>query len=368
MIDELKLSEEIAKIEQVYAELESDRALALSLAPYPTALNMNNLSPSLPSDKIAKVNNSIDESKEKFDLLKQTKTPIVVDYWPSWSSNWTRDDLRNTPDSVSVINIAFALPDGRGSLTWKDDIHPACTKQVITELQKRNKIVLLSVGGATAQNWNLSKIDLPTFAKNIKSMIDNYGLNGVDIDYEQPTDRDILTQLIKELRKIMPIGKYWISYAAWSIGAYGIKGHEHPEWDNNHTKGMDIPVLSKIGDLLDWVNVMSYDAFDPSIRPPYNPTQAIAAFKDLLGNRPDKVLLGILIGKHSWPQNVLTTTKQVEGWMDYTIKQKYRGFMFWMLQKDTHQETGELTGSFTKMTERLITKPNHSSNSNLSKS
>lgn len=284
---------------------------------------------------------------------KHSKT-LVVDYWPSWSSNWTRDDLRAVPECVDILNIAFALPDGKGGLLWHDDINPTCTKDRIKELQTRGKKILISVGGATAHHWNLNSVDPRLFAKNIKEFVDSYGLNGVDIDFESPTERERLIPLIKALRDIMPKDKYYISYAGWSIGAYGIKGHEHREWDSCSNKGIDIKVLSEIGELLDWVNVMSYDAFDPGIKPAYNPTEAIAAFKDLLGNRPDKVLLGVLIGKHSWPSGTITPSSQVRPWVEFAIKNNYRGVMHWVLQRDIARETGEAPGVFTEMVATLV--------------
>lgn len=343
-IVENDLAKEILKIENAYAQIELETALKLSAQMQQQKAPQSNAGVNVKTQEDTKT--AVEQTVKQND---ESAKRWVVDYWPSWYSNWTRDDLRNTPDAVNVVNLAFALPDGKGSLAWGDDIHPACTKEVVKLLQKKNKLVLISIGGATAHDWNLAKVDINLFAKNIKALVDAYNLNGVDIDYESKEHREKLPQLIKALRALMPTGKYWITYAGWSIGAYGIKGHEHNEWDNNPNKGCDIAVLGQTKDLIDCVNVMSYDAFDPTLKRPYNPSEAIAAFSTLLGNRPDKVTLGILIGKQSWPQNTLKKTTDVQPWIGFAKANKFKGLMFWYLKNDVPKESGEPAGSFLKL-------------------
>lgn len=64
--------------------------------------------------------------------------------------------------------------------------------------------------------------------------------------------------MVEAFRQVMAPGEYYLSYCGWSIGAY--TAQDHPQWEGNPNLGIDIPVLTSVGDLLDIVNVMAYDA------------------------------------------------------------------------------------------------------------
>lgn len=275
--------------------------------------------------------------------------PVIIDYWPAWFSNADRIDLLNTPDFVDVINIASALPNGKGDLLWKDEVDSEKTKQVIQLLQEKKKRVLISIGGSTAEHWNLKKINITQFANNIKKFVDFYHLNGVDINYELIENRDSLILLIQELRNLMPKGQYLITFAASGIGAYGIKNHEHPEWNPFPFKGSDIETLTATRDIIDWVNVMAYNVFAPNVIPPYDPREALLAFKSLMNGRADKVVLGINIGKHDWPPNTITNSHSMKTWLSFVKNQRFKGVMLWTLKMDNEQETLETTGTFSNI-------------------
>lgn len=281
--------------------------------------------------------------------------PIIIDYWPSWSDKY-RNDIKNTPDFVNVVNIAFAVPDGKGSIIWNDEGDKKQVQQIIDNLQKKNKLVLISVGGSTALLWNLKSVNIPEFAQNIKKFVDSYQLNGVDIDYELNEDRDELTKLLLELRKIMPKDKYIISYTASALGAYGIANHEHREWDGYPTKGIDVQLLREVGGQVDWVNVMAYNAFNYKVYPTYDPRAALLAFKDVLNGDASKIVLGINIGKQDWPENVIIDSKTILPWVEFVENQKFKGFMFWTLQYDTQESTFEPNATFSNIFADLLEK------------
>lgn len=374
-----ELAREIARIEQAYKaqsdQSHEDEELQFALALSLSGQSKNSGTTAVSGSTALSGSNFVGTSETKHKHDQPLQAPIVVDYWPSWFSNSERSDLANTPDHVDVVNLAFALPDGKGSLIWADDNHPKRTKEVIQQLKKRGKKVLLSVGGATAKAWHLDTVDMKKFAENIKKTIEDYGLDGVDLDHEIPSeiqDRDTVKKLVKQrdeklcvliqhLRKLMPKSQYLITYAGWSIGAYGGKGHEHTEWDNNPRKGMDIGLLSRVSNDIDWVNVMSYDAFDTTLKRPYNPFEAIQAFSSLMGNRPDKVCLGVIVGKQSWPINTVTSTKVVRPWLKSAVERRYKGLMFWYLRNDVQGETGEANGSFAKLLGEVRAKPGKTS-------
>lgn len=299
----------------------------------------------------------------------KSHTNEVIDYWPSWS-DWDRSGLKSyfpggKNDRVDTINMAFAIPQSNGSLKWNDERLDADdpTKKIIQALRAAGKKVLIAIGGASDQGaaiqWNLQgKEIIQRLAESTRKFVDEYGLDGADIDYEvldKPDERAKVSELIKEFRKRMPGPKYFLTYAAWSIGAYGDlnRGHEHREWRGGN-EGIDIKILKSVGDLLDYVFVMSYDAFDPEKVPPYNPIEAIEAYRALMGGRADKVALGIELGPHGWPSGVRTPTEQVKPWMQYAVEKGYRGAGFWTLSFDKPEATGEKAGAFMTLTKAIM--------------
>jgi chitinase len=271
-------------------------------------------------------------------------------------SDKNRNDLIQTPNFVNVVNIAFAIPDGTGSIDWLHDGNQNQIIQIIEGLQKKNKLVLISIGGADAPLWNLKSINMDVFATNIKNFVDRYRLNGIDIDYELIENKEQLSNLIVALRKIMPKDKYYVTYTASAIGAYGIPNHEHNEWNDYPEKGIDIPILTEVEEQLDWVNVMAYNAFNSNITPLYDPRSALLAFKDLLKGKKDKIVLGIHLGKQDWPANTIITSKMICPSIEFVKNQKYKGIMFWTLKKDIYNETGEPTGTFSNLIRKCLDK------------
>lgn len=288
-------------------------------------------------------------------------TNKIIDYWQLATDNWTRDNLKSylkggKRERVDVINLAFALPQQDGTLTLHGEMNADETKKIIKQLKSEGKKLTIAVGGAAGAVWNLESPNaVKKLAKSIKDLVTEYDLDGVDIDYED-TDinkRNNVINLIKEIRNIMPQNQYILSYAAWSIGAYGKNnpGHTHAEWGEGGNVGIDVRVLKEAGKFLDYVNVMSYDAFDPKMN--YNPIEAIKAYSALMG-ASEKVVLGLELGLHAWPANVRTSSKQVEQWLQYAADNGFGGCMFWMLEKDKQSETLEKDGVFLEVASRIM--------------
>ncbi len=264
-----------------------------------------------------------------------TNRNLVIDYYPAWFDN-TGDLLASykkggSKERVDVINIAFAMPQADGSVHWNDwDKNPVLDgrfKQTIKELQSQGKKVVMSVGGATA-HWNLDKPE--QLARSTAELAKRWGLDGVDIDCEIRNDnRKKIIPYAKELRRLMPREQgQWLSYCGWSIGAYA---PGDPGYCGGNS-GIDIEILNNIKNELDMVNVMSYDAFESSLK--FDPRQSIDAFRKLMGNRPDKVALGIEIGAQTWPPGVVKTTEDAKVWVEKVRTEGYAGVMFWTLDMD----------------------------------
>ncbi|MGL4362612.1 MAG: glycoside hydrolase family 18 protein [Cellulosilyticaceae bacterium] len=118
-----------------------------------------------------------------------------------------------------------------------------------------NLKVVMAIGGWGNEGFSdaaLTPTSRYDFAREVKKWVDEYCLDGVDIDWEYPgssvagiksrkEDRENFTLLLTALRDVLGQSS-WLSVA-------GIA-------DNGYIRNVDIPAISKI---IDYFNLMSYD-------------------------------------------------------------------------------------------------------------
>ncbi|WP_432067719.1 chitinase [Streptomyces sp. C10-9-1] len=102
--------------------------------------------------------------------------------------------MADVPDSWDVVNLAFGEPttatsgDIRFSLCPASECpnveSPAEFKAAIKAKQAAGKKVLISIGGANGQVRLASPAARDAFVSSVSKMIDEYGLDGLDIDFE----------------------------------------------------------------------------------------------------------------------------------------------------------------------------------------
>ncbi|MEU7391395.1 chitinase [Streptomyces tanashiensis] len=107
-------------------------------------------------------------------------------------SGYTR--MADVPDSWDVINLAFGEPtsvtsgDIRFSLCPATECpgveSPADFKAAIKAKQAAGKKVLISIGGQNGQVQLSTTAARDTFVSSVSKIIDEYGLDGLDIDFE----------------------------------------------------------------------------------------------------------------------------------------------------------------------------------------
>jgi chitinase len=150
-------------------------------------------------------------------------------------------------DKLTHINYSFLTLKDDGSFNpinngWK-------LKQIVKAAREHNVRVSISVGG---WGWDTQFEEMAAkpesrnaFVQNLKAFVDEYQLDGADIDWEYPdagqSSQNFLA-LIKELRAAMPD-----KLLTTAVAAYG---------DN----GSGIP--SESFELFDFVNIMTYDGAD----------------------------------------------------------------------------------------------------------
>lgn len=170
---------------------------------------------------------------------------VVVAYVTSWS------DIMPEPEYMTHINYAF----GHVSETFdgvKVDNEARLRQIVELKKQKPSLKVLLSVGGWGSGRFSEMAADdknRMSFAKDCRRVVKEYGLDGIDIDWEYPTsnaagisaspdDTANFTLLMRDLRKALG-KKALITLATVASGEY-----------------IDFPGILPY---IDFVNVMSYD-------------------------------------------------------------------------------------------------------------
>ncbi|WP_309226033.1 chitinase [Streptomyces lunaelactis] len=107
-------------------------------------------------------------------------------------SGYTR--MADVPDSWDVINLAFGEPTSVTSGDIRFSLCPAAEcpnvesladfKAAIKAKQAAGKKVLISIGGANGQVQLGTTAARDTFVSSVSKIIDDYGLDGLDIDFE----------------------------------------------------------------------------------------------------------------------------------------------------------------------------------------
>lgn len=240
--------------------------------------------------------------------LSPAPDKILAYYFATWSENDQNQEasqsvLAHLPSSLNMIMLAFAKPGaiykGDGDLEKTGlDYNGEILKGSIQLLKSRNPNlkILLSVGGWEA-NWK--KINYLDLAR----IISDYGLDGVDIDYEPPTANckstaegavdcpltdGVYIDLIRQFRAALP-RPLIVSIAGWSNGAYGLNEFKTSKPMDTYS-GLLINPIRQVGDQLDQINIMSYNGGHE-----YSPVDALRAYQSVF-NGP------ILVGLQAPPE------------------------------------------------------------------
>lgn len=183
-------------------------------------------------------------------VTAQPKQKIVVAYVCSWT------DLR-LPDPSLMTHINYAFGHVNKTFDGCDVQNPEFLKRVVgLKRQKPSLKIQLSVGGWTSGNFSEMAADAKcrrAFARDCARIVKEYGLDGIDIDWEYPTSSEAgissspddtrnFTLLMRDLRKVLGKDKL-LTCATIADGKY-----------------VDFPACVKY---MDFVNIMAYDVADP---------------------------------------------------------------------------------------------------------
>ena len=110
----------------------------------------------------------------------------VIGYLPTWGGNLS--DVQYT--KLTHINYAFLIPNSDGTYQAPDDL--ARLKNLVTQAHANGVKVIISVGGGGGGDAFRTIVPnvsyRTTFVNNMVSFANQYNLDGVDIDWEFPSD------------------------------------------------------------------------------------------------------------------------------------------------------------------------------------
>lgn len=188
-------------------------------------------------------------SQEEQEPVPGSTDKIVVGYVTSWSSHEVH------PEYVTHINYAFGHVDGtfRGV---RVDNESRLREVVSLKRQAPYLKVLLSIGGWGSGNFSEMAADesyRSAFAADCKLVVDEFGLDGIDIDWEFPTsssagissspaDTDNYTLMMRDIRQAIGSDKLLTLATVSSADYIDFEG---------------------IMPYVDFVNIMAYDMENP---------------------------------------------------------------------------------------------------------
>ncbi len=145
---------------------------------------------------------------------------------------------------LTHINYSFLLPNADG--TFKNLLNPWKLKKIVTQAHENGVKVLISVGGwgwdAEFETIGADPALRAAFVQNLKAFVDEYNLDGADIDWEYPDagqSAQNFLALIRETRAAIPQ-----KLITTAVVAYG-----------STSEG----VLPETFEFFDFVNIMTYD-------------------------------------------------------------------------------------------------------------
>jgi hypothetical protein len=246
---------------------------------------------------------------------------VYYESWNDWK-NGSYDDtdiFKNIPDNVTHVYLSFVKPDCKYKLgDYKWGLNWGSTglsltnnfntvKKSIEKLQQKGKKVFLSVGGAT-YSWRIYNV------VDILNLMKDLNCDGIDIDWEPTAGiqlQDQLVQIIKDFADKM-LSNEGLSIAGLAYGC------NEPD-PGNPFSGANIKAMQQVGNLIDHVNVMTYDGGKD-----LNVKKCIEQWKKFHNN----IIVGLEVGPQGWGDGLLKLS-DVDEYFKFS-----KDFFIWAFFKD----------------------------------
>ena len=199
-----------------------------------------------------------------------------VGYMPSWAGSVTSIQY----SKLTHINYAFALPNANGTLQPIENTSKL--SQLVSLGHQNNVKVSLAIGGWNDGNDSgfeslaASAGTRTTFVNSVMSVVSQYNLDGIDIDWEYPdpgTSGNNFTALMQQLGSALHAQGKLLTAAVVSEGGTA--------------NGVQPAVFTSV----DWLNIMAYDGGSPHAN--YDWSIASVTFWKSRGLPAAKAVLGV---------------------------------------------------------------------------
>jgi GH18 family chitinase len=332
-----------------------------------TACNETNLAGKAASSSSNPVLSTPDSSStdSSSNLTSSAATGIgnhrIIGYEPSWVA------ARPIPyNKLTHLNYAFLEANANGSLKTTGMNLPKM-QTIISDAHKAGVTVLISVGGAANTDLSLAATKArATLIANIEGFANQYGFDGIDIDWEGPANATegaaYLALMQKLYTDLHPAGKL----VTTAVGTWF---------------GANIPNGSFA--FMDFLNIMSYDG-DGIDHSPYSLAQSDLTYWLGKGLPKSKAVIGVpFYGYNAAGRQTYTETqykdivaadasaanKDLSNGVGYngipTIKKKTQlamssasGIMIWQLSEDTTGSTSLLSAIYDTMAAQPVADSN----------
>ncbi|KAL6298978.1 glycoside hydrolase [Sparassis latifolia] len=181
--------------------------------------------------------------------------PYWVAYWDAYTSGVTGAPSVSALDGYNVFILAFLLLEGAwdNAEAWTE-LTASQRSTILSEYSAAGISLIVSCFGST-DTPTTTGADPTSTANTFAAWVIEYGLDGIDVDYEDfdafdaGTAEAWLVTFTQQLRTQLPEGEYilthapvapWFSPSIWTNGGY-------------------LQVNSEIGSLIDWYNVQFYN-------------------------------------------------------------------------------------------------------------
>ncbi|WP_249998149.1 glycosyl hydrolase family 18 protein [Actinoplanes sp. M2I2] len=199
-----------------------------------------------------------------------------VGYMPSWAGNVTSVQY----SKLTHINYSFALPNANGTLQPIENTSKL--QQLVTLGRQNNVKVSLAIGGwndgndSAFESLAANPGTRTTFVTTVMNTVRQYGLDGIDIDWEYPdpgASGNNYTALMQQLSTALHNEGKLLTAAVVSEGGTA--------------EGVQPAVFGAV----DWLNIMAYDGGSPHAN--YDWSVASANFWKNRGLPKAKTVLGV---------------------------------------------------------------------------
>ena len=195
---------------------------------------------------------------------------------------------------VTHVNYAFAIPSADGHVLPLDN--PDLARAVIAKAHAHGAKVFISLGGwsyeditleATFREGTNTSEKIVTLALEIVSLAEEFGFDGVDVDWEYPRTNDGSKEqfeaFISLLHSMLKPKGMLLTAAVLA----GVDSRNQPI--RSAAEAMDYPAFDK----LDWVNLMTYDCDGPKHSTYEFARNSIKYWVENRGFNPTKLNLGL---------------------------------------------------------------------------